>query len=326
MARRRVLILYAFAGALIAGATAARGATVKVTASGTGMDSRFTPAVVVIAPGDTVEWDNVQGTHNVVSDDDLFLSGSVAPAPWVFSHTFDATGAYRYYCSSHGNIGGVGQSGVVIVRPPHPANDIVDEKSAFDFAPVRSTVGTDVGPEVLMRHGTNTDPTELVAGVTLPSGAKIAGLEVSGCDDSDTSDLTATLLECPDPKGACAPIAQVVTNGTPGCDFFATTLADGPNINNLGNSYVLDVLLGPDSKLRFRDVRVFYRRVLSPAPATATFADVPTNDLAFRAVEALAASGITQGCGIGQFCPNQTVTRSQMAIFLARALGLFWAN
>jgi hypothetical protein len=36
----------------------------------------------------------------------------------------------------------------------------------------------------------------------------------------------------------------------------------------------------------------------------------------------LAASGITSGCGGDYFCPNASVTRGQMAAFLARALGL----
>jgi hypothetical protein len=29
--------------------------------------------------------------------------------------------------------------------------------------------------------------------------------------------------------------------------------------------------------------------------------------------------GITTGCGGGKYCPSQTVTRDQMAVFLARA-------
>ncbi|HTO75387.1 MAG TPA: S-layer homology domain-containing protein [Thermoanaerobaculia bacterium] len=65
-----------------------------------------------------------------------------------------------------------------------------------------------------------------------------------------------------------------------------------------------------------------WHRQMSPAPATATFNDVPTSDPYFRAIEALAASGVTSGCGGGNFCPNDVVTRSQLAKFLAVALGL----
>jgi len=39
-------------------------------------------------------------------------------------------------------------------------------------------------------------------------------------------------------------------------------------------------------------------------------------------IEAIAAEGITGGCGGGRFCPTSPVTRAQMAAFLRRALGL----
>ena len=40
------------------------------------------------------------------------------------------------------------------------------------------------------------------------------------------------------------------------------------------------------------------------------------------AIDRLAAAGITTGCGTGQFCPDEPVTRAQMASFLDRALDL----
>ena len=51
---------------------------------------------------------------------------------------------------------------------------------------------------------------------------------------------------------------------------------------------------------------------------------MPTSYIYFRAIEALAASGITGGCGNGNFCPSQPVTRGEIAKFLANALGLYW--
>jgi hypothetical protein len=71
-------------------------------------------------------------------------------------------------------------------------------------------------------------------------------------------------------------------------------------------------------------VEVWWRRVVSPAPASATFNDVPNGHIFFPFIEALAASGITGGCGSGNFCPDNPVTRGQMAVFLAKALGLHW--
>ena len=71
-------------------------------------------------------------------------------------------------------------------------------------------------------------------------------------------------------------------------------------------------------------VEVWWKRSVSPAPGVATFNDVPTNHLFFQFIEALAASGITGGCGAGSYCPDNPVTRGQMAVFLAKALGLHW--
>lgn len=38
-------------------------------------------------------------------------------------------------------------------------------------------------------------------------------------------------------------------------------------------------------------------------------------------IDALAALGVTTGCGEAQYCPSDTVTRAQMATFIVRALG-----
>ena len=76
----------------------------------------------------------------------------------------------------------------------------------------------------------------------------------------------------------------------------------------------------------FQAVRLYYKLQVSPAPATATFADVPVGSPLHAFVEALVSAGITGGCGGGNYCPNQPLTRGQMAVFLAAALGLHWPN
>jgi len=76
----------------------------------------------------------------------------------------------------------------------------------------------------------------------------------------------------------------------------------------------------------FSSVRLHYMLQVSPAPGTATFGDVPTDHPFFQFVEALAASGITAGCGSGNYCPDQPLTRGQMAVFLSKALGLHFPN
>jgi len=58
-------------------------------------------------------------------------------------------------------------------------------------------------------------------------------------------------------------------------------------------------------------------------PATgAVFSDVPTSYWAGGFVEQLWREGVTGGCGAGLFCPENPVTREQMAAFLVRGFRL----
>jgi hypothetical protein len=58
----------------------------------------------------------------------------------------------------------------------------------------------------------------------------------------------------------------------------------------------------------------------APEPPEPTFADVPMDYWAFSFIETLAESGITSGCSIDRYCPEDTVTRAQMAVFLERGM------
>jgi hypothetical protein len=55
----------------------------------------------------------------------------------------------------------------------------------------------------------------------------------------------------------------------------------------------------------------------------AAFLDVPPGHLFYDDIGRLSAHGITVGCGGGDYCPNDLVTREQMAAFIIRSLGEF---
>ena len=59
-----------------------------------------------------------------------------------------------------------------------------------------------------------------------------------------------------------------------------------------------------------------------PACVTPVFADMPCSNPLAPWVNELAARGVTGGCGGGNFCPNNTVNRGQMAVFLSVNFGL----
>jgi hypothetical protein len=61
-------------------------------------------------------------------------------------------------------------------------------------------------------------------------------------------------------------------------------------------------------------------RVSRGPPVTQTFADVPTTHSGYSAIEALVYHGITLGCATNpmRYCPEQAVTRAEMAVFIER--------
>jgi S-layer family protein len=56
-----------------------------------------------------------------------------------------------------------------------------------------------------------------------------------------------------------------------------------------------------------------------PPACTGVFPDVPCPSAFSNWIEVLAAEGITGGCGGGLYCPNDPVSRQQMAVFLLKA-------
>jgi hypothetical protein len=54
------------------------------------------------------------------------------------------------------------------------------------------------------------------------------------------------------------------------------------------------------------------------ALASHQFADVPTGSTFHGDIDALVDAGVTAGCGSGNYCPNDPVTRGQMAAFMNR--------
>lgn len=331
--RRGILFLGAVACAALAAEARAQ-TTVTVTISTT--QNAFYPRVVVINEGDTVRWRYAGGgmAHNVVSDDGSIDSGAATTGVIDFSHTFPSAGSFPYRCTVHASVGMRGvvyvNSAATTVRTARAPNEVAYTIGAWDFEGRTSLTSTSTAAtEGHTRNINGASDTELRAGVQLPSGSEITGLELAACDYDGANNFTVSLQECPDgleaanPGSACNQIASVSTMGTPTCGFFASSPASWI-VNNFGYSYHVDVTMANSTNLRLRSVRVFYRKAISPPPATASFTDVPTNHLFFPFIEALRASGITLGCSATEYCPGNNVTRGQMAAFLSRALGLSW--
>ena len=163
----------------------------------------------------------------------------------------------------------------------------------------------------------------------VPSGALLTFLELDYYDANVGQDgVDLKLLDCDFRGTACTLLGELSSTGSAGGGFTSMDLTPkNYTVDNNTRELLLEVSTsGGDGSELFNGAYIGYKLQIGPAPATATFGDVPTAHLYFRAIEALAASGITAGCGSGNFCPNQNLTRGEMAAFLARALGLHFAN
>jgi hypothetical protein len=81
----------------------------------------------------------------------------------------------------------------------------------------------------------------------------------------------------------------------------------------------------PDDAVTRGDMAVFiiasrYGSTPFTYPSTPYFTDVPPSNLFFHFIQKMAQTGITAGCAPGLYCPNETLTRGQMAVFIVTGL------
>ena len=208
----------------------------------------------------------------------------------------------------------------------------------WEFLPVDSTqtysdvsvaAGAGTGGFNVRRYSTGGD-SGFFAGPHLPDGALLDSIQYDLCD-SNTQDLhwSASFYKCTSYDGLCEVIGIPMQSNSSDeipCSSYSQGIAP-LNVVVDNNGYRLMVLVKPgadDATNALLGVKIVYKLQVSPPPANATFADVPTDHPFFQFVEALARAGITAGCGNGNFCPDEPVTRAQAATFLSKGLGLQW--
>ena len=123
------------------------------------------------------------------------------------------------------------------------------------------------------------------------------------------------------PPAASGTVFDDVGAGDFAANFIEQLSADGITSGCGNNNYC------PNSEITRDQMAVFLLRAkhgstYSPPAASGVFGDVATDHWAAPWIEKLAAEGITAGCGSGNYCPGNQVTRDQMAVFLVRTFGL----
>jgi len=206
----------------------------------------------------------------------------------------------------------------------------VSSVSALGFSPFDSSQAYSYDSISFFKHFTVV-PANFGGTVVIPAGAVIDYIGLGSCDvDGGNIGVSAFI------QGADGTTFTQLVNflssahgaTTPCAVDYNPDFLNIQNVTNKGSSIQL-VVYQPvgspiDGSVSFGSVEVWWATTVSPAPATQTFNDVPPSDFGFQYIEALAASEITGGCGGGNYCPDNPVNRRQMAIFLAKALGLYW--
>jgi hypothetical protein len=173
--------------------------------------------------------------------------------------------------------------------------------------------------------------THFIAGVTVTFGG-VAGTSPVVDDETDMS-ISAPAL----PAATVNDITVTNTDGTAGTlkkawivdfldvppsqqfyNFVTTLVSNAITVGVGGGNY------GVDAPTLRQQMAVFLLKgrhgiCYVPPACTGTFPDVPCPSTFADWIEALAAEGITGGCGGGNYCPQNPVRRDQMAVFLLKA-------
>ena len=123
------------------------------------------------------------------------------------------------------------------------------------------------------------------------------------------------------PPPATGNVFLDVSAGDFAADFIEQLFIDGITGGCGGNNYC------PADPVTRAQMAIFLLRAkygsgYIPPPAEGLFDDVDPGHFAIDWIEQLLLEGITSGCGGDNFCPNASVTRAQMAVFLVRTFEL----
>jgi len=275
----------------------------------------------------------LKSTPNTTFDVDVFESPSCTPRPRQLLQS-----AY-YLGSTQITTDGAGDAPFDILMndanaPQHPPISLTVTDPSGDTSEFSQKViyassprsGPPAGGVVVNLSGTH-----FVAGATVTFGG-VAGTAPSVTDET-TMTVTAPALAA----ATVNDIAVTNTDGTSGIlekawivDFldvpgnqqfynFVTTLVSNAITVGVGNG-----LYGVNDPTLRQQMAVFLLKgrhgiCYVPPNCTGTFSDVPCPSTFANWIEALAAEGITGGCGTGVYCPQNPVRRDQMAVFLLKA-------
>lgn len=135
----------------------------------------------------------------------------------------------------------------------------------------------------------------------------------------------------PTPNPLSLEYDQVVVSdsGRIGCLSAFTDTGQTVHVNAIHELHALGKLNGcdyrnacPERELTRGETAAFFARIVGLPQASGDHFSDDEDSVFEDAINRLATAGITQGCRSNAFCPNDTVTRAQFAVMVARAIDL----
>jgi len=155
---------------------------------------------------------------------------------------------------------------------------------------------------------------------------------------------TPSLIYCPDETVTRAQMAVFLLKGIHGPDYTPPLVNPGVGFTDVPADYWAATWINqlaaegitsgcsanlycPEATVSRAQMAIFllkarYTSGYIPPNASGVFTDVPLGYWADKWVEQLAIEGITSGCAVGNYCPDNPVTRAQMAVFLVKTFSL----
>lgn len=212
--------------------------------------------------------------------------------------------------------------------PDVPVNAfVVDPANASNLY-----AGTDIGVYRSTDGGTswtpfsNGLPRVAVFDMAIQSSNRVLRIATHGRGIWEISLSQFTLAKLSESFNATGGMGSVNVTGPSGPTWTATTTDPWITINSPGSGTgngTVTYTVGANSATTRRVGTITIANQTFTVLQGAAFLDVPTNHQFYDFIGKLSARGVTVGCGGGNYCPDQAVTREQMAAFIIRALGDF---
>ncbi len=203
------------------------------------------------------------------------------------------------------------------------SNNLIESSGSFDCGLTNGTNGNIIGSDPNLGPLANNGGSTLTFSLLVGSPAINAGTD-SGCPASDQRGVAR-------PQGSHCDIGSFeyrypIFVDVP-LDYSVNSYIERLyNAGITGGCSLVPLMYCPENTVTRAQMAVFLLRgihgssYVPPAVGAGTgFADVPTNHPVAAWIKQLAAEGITGGCSGGNYCPDATVTRAQMAVFLLRS-------